>query len=245
MHPCTRCREQDFSEAAIRIPRVEPFSSSGPGARAGQLFSRPCRNGRRQQASRARGQAEYLQAPPGTDLRQGAARRDRRRTDQSAPRVAARAEAVEEAHQQHPRRSQRALRYADDVDLIRAPRKIGLFRAERPEIECWELDEYARILAAARNEGAVVYAAACTITVKQQLRRGIVGTLLVDSRIAEIQSGSCVQPTKVSSLWLDRILAQDTMDSPSPVPLPTGLVVVMIMRRQSPTQSDRHACDYA
>jgi integrase len=96
----------------------------------------------------------------------------------------------------------KALRYADDVDLIRAPRKIGLFKVERPEIECWELDEYARILAAARNEGAVVYAAAClageaglrvgevkalrwredvdmvarTITVRQQLRRGIVGT---------------------------------------------------------------------
>jgi len=96
----------------------------------------------------------------------------------------------------------KALRYADDVNLISAPRKIGLLKVERPEIECWELAEYARILAAARAEGPAVYAAAClageaglrvgevkalrwredvdlvarTITVNQQMRRGLVGT---------------------------------------------------------------------
>lgn len=96
----------------------------------------------------------------------------------------------------------KALRYADDVKLISAPRKIGLLKVERPEIEFWELAEYARILAAAKKEGAAVYAAAClageaglrvgevkalrwredvdlvarTITVNQQMRRGVVGT---------------------------------------------------------------------
>jgi len=96
----------------------------------------------------------------------------------------------------------KALRYADDVELIKAPRKIGLFKVERPEIESWELQEYARILAAARKEGPAVYAAVClageaglrvgevkglrwredvdlvarTLTVNQQMRRGVVGT---------------------------------------------------------------------
>jgi hypothetical protein len=40
----------------------------------------------------------------------------------------------------------KALRYADDVALISAPRKIGLFKVERPEIEAWDLEQYARIL---------------------------------------------------------------------------------------------------
>jgi integrase len=96
----------------------------------------------------------------------------------------------------------KALRYADDVELIKAPRKIGLLKVERPEIEFWEIGEYARILAAARKEGPWIFAAVClageaglrvgevkglrwredvdlvarTITVNQQLRRGVVGT---------------------------------------------------------------------
>jgi integrase len=96
----------------------------------------------------------------------------------------------------------KALRYADDVGLITAPRKIGLFKVERPEIEAWDLEQYARILAAAKKEGAAIYAAVClageaglrvgevkglrwredvdmvarTITVNQQMRRGVTGT---------------------------------------------------------------------
>lgn len=96
----------------------------------------------------------------------------------------------------------KALRYADDIGLIKAPRKIGLFKVERPEIEAWELEQYARILAAAKQEGQAIYAAVClageaglrvgevkalrwredvdmvakTITVNQQMRRGITGT---------------------------------------------------------------------
>lgn len=96
----------------------------------------------------------------------------------------------------------KALRYADDVALITAPRKIGLFKVERPEIEAWDLEQYARILVAAKKEGAATYAAVClageaglrvgevkglrwredvdmvakTITVNQQMRRGVTGT---------------------------------------------------------------------
>jgi integrase len=96
----------------------------------------------------------------------------------------------------------KALRYADDVKLIDAPRKVGLLKVERPEIECWELEQYPRILDAAKKEGPAVYAGAClageaglrvgeikalrwredvdlvarTVTVNQQMRRGITGT---------------------------------------------------------------------
>jgi integrase len=94
------------------------------------------------------------------------------------------------------------LRYADDVELINAPRKIGLLKVERPEIECWKMEQYPRILDAARKEGPAAYAGASlageaglrvgeikalrwredvdlvarTVTVNQQMRRGIVGT---------------------------------------------------------------------
>jgi integrase len=84
----------------------------------------------------------------------------------------------------------------------RAPRKIGLLKVERPEIEFWEFEEYARILAAARKMEAAVYAGVClageaglrvgevkglrwrkdvdmvarTVAVNEQMRAGIVGT---------------------------------------------------------------------
>lgn len=111
----------------------------------------------------------------------------------------------------------KALRYADDVKLISAPRKIGLLKVERPEIECWELEEYARILAAAKKEGAAIYAATClageaglrvgevkalrwredvdlvarTITVNQQMRRGVVGTPKGRTRRTVPMTSSC------------------------------------------------------
>jgi integrase len=94
------------------------------------------------------------------------------------------------------------LRYAADVDVIAKAPKVGLFKVEAPEIEFWEIEQYARLLAAAEKEGPVVFAAVClageagcrvgevkalrwredvdmvagTITVSQQMRRGIVGT---------------------------------------------------------------------
>lgn len=44
----------------------------------------------------------------------------------------------------------KALRYAVDVELLTRAPKVGLFRIERPEIEPWEFDEYARLVAAAK-----------------------------------------------------------------------------------------------
>ena len=94
------------------------------------------------------------------------------------------------------------LRYAVDVEVIQKAPKVGLLRVEVPEIDAWELDEYTRILAAARRIEPMAFAAVClageaglrvgevkalrwrvdvdmvarTIIVNQQMRRGIVGT---------------------------------------------------------------------
>ena len=96
----------------------------------------------------------------------------------------------------------KALRYAQSVELIDSVPAIGLLRVERPEIECWDMAQYARILAAAKKEGPEWHAAIClageaglrvgevkalrwredvdliggTLTVKQQIYAGITGT---------------------------------------------------------------------
>lgn len=55
----------------------------------------------------------------------------------------------------------KALRYAEDVELIvRAP-KVGIFKTERPEVECWDFHEYARLLSAAEHDRREWYAAIC------------------------------------------------------------------------------------
>ena len=94
------------------------------------------------------------------------------------------------------------LHYAADVEAIARAPKVGLLKFERPEFVCWEVEEYTRILAAAREEGPDWYAAVClageaglrvgevralrwredvdmvakTITVNQQSRHGVTGT---------------------------------------------------------------------
>ena len=94
------------------------------------------------------------------------------------------------------------LKYAEDLEIIPKAPKVGLLKIEPPDIEWWELPEYARILQAARAEGPLAFAAAClageaglrvgevkalrwredvdlvagTITVNRQMRRGVVGT---------------------------------------------------------------------
>jgi len=94
------------------------------------------------------------------------------------------------------------LHYAEDVELIAKAPKVGLFKVEPPEIQFWEFEEYARLLAAAEKLGVLEYVAAClageagcrigeinglrwredvdlvagTITINQQIRRGKVGT---------------------------------------------------------------------
>lgn len=94
------------------------------------------------------------------------------------------------------------LKYAVDVEILAKSPKVGLFKVEAPEIVAWEMAQYARILAAADEEGPTVYAALClageaglrvgevkglrwredvdmigkTITVNQQIQLGSVGT---------------------------------------------------------------------
>lgn len=96
----------------------------------------------------------------------------------------------------------KALKYAEDVQLIKRAPKVGIFRTERPEIECWDFDQYARLLEAARAEGPEWYAAVClagdgglrigevkglrwredvdliagTMTIKRQIQEGREGT---------------------------------------------------------------------
>jgi integrase len=53
------------------------------------------------------------------------------------------------------------LKYAVDVELISNSPKIGLYKVERPEIEPWDFEQYARMLAAAKVEGPDWYAAVC------------------------------------------------------------------------------------
>ena len=52
------------------------------------------------------------------------------------------------------------MKYAVDCELIAKAPKIGLYKVERPEIEPWDFEQYARLLAAAKIEGADWYAAA-------------------------------------------------------------------------------------
>ena len=38
----------------------------------------------------------------------------------------------------------KALKYAEDVELIARVPRVGIFRTERPEIVCWDVEQYAR-----------------------------------------------------------------------------------------------------
>jgi integrase len=53
------------------------------------------------------------------------------------------------------------MKYAVDCELIEKAPKLGLFKLERPEIEPWDFEQYARLLASAKIEGAEWYAAVC------------------------------------------------------------------------------------
>ncbi len=95
----------------------------------------------------------------------------------------------------------KALRYAADAQVIASAPRVGMFKIDRPEIEFWEYDEYARILevAAKRSASWLVAVSLCgeaglrvgemkalrwenvdlgasTITIREQTLRGITGT---------------------------------------------------------------------
>jgi integrase len=53
------------------------------------------------------------------------------------------------------------MKYAVDCESIAKAPRIGLFKVERPEIESWDFEQYARLFAAAKAEGPDWYAAVC------------------------------------------------------------------------------------
>jgi hypothetical protein len=52
-------------------------------------------------------------------------------------------------------------KYALDCELIGKSPKIGMYKVERPEIQPWDYEQYARMLHAAKIEGAMWYVAVC------------------------------------------------------------------------------------
>ncbi len=96
----------------------------------------------------------------------------------------------------------KALKYAEDVEMIQRAPKVGIFRTERPEIECWDFDQYARLLEAAEEEGPR-WLAAVALAGDGGLRVGevrgirwredvdlIAGTLTVNRQIQEGREGT-------------------------------------------------------
>jgi integrase len=63
-----------------------------------------------------------------------------------------------------------------DCELIVKAPKIGMYKVERPEIDPWDFEEYARLLAAAKIEGPDWYAAVC-LAGEAALRSGEVKAL--------------------------------------------------------------------
>jgi hypothetical protein len=53
-----------------------------------------------------------------------------------------------------------ALKYAAEVDLIDEAPRSRAYKSERPETECWDLDEWRRVVTTARNEGPGMFVAA-------------------------------------------------------------------------------------
>ncbi len=117
----------------------------------------------------------------------------------------------------------KALRYAETAKVIPSAPRVGLLKWERPDIEFWEFEQYARILGAARDrEDAVWYVAVClagesglrvgeikalrwredvdlvagTITVNQQTRKNVTGTPKSGKRRTVPMSPTLIQALK-------------------------------------------------
>jgi len=94
------------------------------------------------------------------------------------------------------------LHYAVDAEVIAKAPKVGMYKVESPEVDFWEFEEYAKLLAAARSEGPWWYVGVClageaglrvgelraliwerdvdllgkTVTIQEQMRHGSTGT---------------------------------------------------------------------
>src|SRR5580765_6897450 len=55
----------------------------------------------------------------------------------------------------------KALKYAEAARVIEHAPQVGLLKVERPEIVAWSIEEYARVLAAAKRLDPMWYAATC------------------------------------------------------------------------------------
>jgi hypothetical protein len=55
----------------------------------------------------------------------------------------------------------KALNYAEQAKVITSAPSVGMLKVERPEIVAWSLEEYARLLAAAKALDPMWYAACC------------------------------------------------------------------------------------
>jgi integrase len=55
----------------------------------------------------------------------------------------------------------KALNYAEQAKVIPSAPSVGMLKVERPEIVAWSLEEYARLLAAAKTLDPMWYAASC------------------------------------------------------------------------------------
>ena len=71
----------------------------------------------------------------------------------------------------------KSLRYAARVRLIEHAPEMGLFKIERPEIESWSFEEYARLIAAARKDYDPEWSVAVLLAGEAGLRIGEVRAL--------------------------------------------------------------------
>jgi integrase len=118
------------------------------------------------------------------------------------------------------------LHYAAECNVIAKVPRMGLFKCERPEIEAWDIAEYARILAAAKLAGEDWYTAVClageaglrvgeikalrwredvdliarTITVRQQTCNGVTTTPKGRTRRTIPMTGTLYQALKSMSV---------------------------------------------
>lgn len=141
----------------------------------------------------------------------------------------------------------KALRYAEEARIIdRAPR-VKLFKLERPEKEWWEFAQYARVLAAAGEEGPEWYAAVClageaglrigevralrwerdidlvagTITVNEQTRKGVTGSPKGITRRKVPMTETLLDAVKAQSVVRRGYVVRNADGSPRPGARPT------------------------
>lgn len=163
----------------------------------------------------------------------------------------------------------KALHYAVDVELIEKAPKLRLLKCERPEIETWSFEEYARLLVAAHAAGSMWHVALSlageaglrvgevkalrwedvdsigrTITVRQQMRHGIVGTPKGGKRRVVHRTDALVNALKS----LDVVRSGHVVRTPDGTPLCDGQAtngIQRICRKAGLVHREWHALRHA